>query len=514
MYALILTLFVAQLEVAPEEFFAPSEEVRSQILAALDGDAAHSSVAEAASKLEADWARVPQATALEDPMLEFDYFLRSSGGEGRYSVNLSQSIPWFGTRKFRGKVAESEANATDAAYKLTRLERIAEIKRAFAEYAFLDERTRIAMGQVSVLTSLGEIARSRYALGVGGQEDLLRIEMEEAKLQASYDCCALEKNALGGKLNEALGREAAPNPPFPQPMVLPPPPPPAPVVIARMRVANPMLAELEASIEAKDHEITLAKKKAWPDITVGVGYTDMKDVRAESRTGALLEAYDATLRLANPSVPMLPIAGSGATVGDRIRVLSDSRREAVEARTQGMMDLNSLVELENMLDNESMKDEVMVSAGINLPIWRKKIKAGIEEATHRKKAVEHGKRKTGVTLEGAAKMAIYGMEDGYRRLRLYDEHLLPQIKRTHETLQGAYAAGNEEGNFLDVMTTVQAMLQFEQERAQAIRDIHVAAADLELIMGGPWSSDESAEPAPFEQETNTPNATKHPEPEG
>lgn len=496
MHALLLTLLLAQADPAPPEFFAPNDEVRGYILQTIDGDTRHPALNTMIEEHQAGLQRVPQATALDDPMLQFNYYARSSGGEGRYSVMVSQMFPWFGTRKARGQKAEAEADATLAQFYAERNERIAAIKKAYADYAFLGERTRIAMEQVEVLAALEDVARSRYALGIGGQEDLLRIGIEEAKLQASYDCCALEKAMRAGALNEAMGREASEDLPFPQPMELPPPPPPAPVVLARIRVANPAFNQLDATIESREHEITIARKMGRPNITVGMSYTDMKDLRNEPRAGAVLDALDSGRRLVNPARPPLPPPIEGSTTLERaqsaIGNASALRREGVDALLGGAMDLKSLVELENAFDNMKMKDEIMVSVGVNLPIWRKKVRAGIEEARHMKQAAEHEKRQTAVTLEGAAKLAIFGMEDGYRRLRLYDDHVLPQARRTYETLQSAYASGTGDVGFIDVLTSVQALLVYEEERAEAVRDIHVAAADLELIMGGPWTAEESA----------------------
>ncbi|MBM3290656.1 MAG: TolC family protein, partial [Candidatus Hydrogenedentes bacterium] len=273
--------------------------------------------------------------------------------------------------------------------------------------------------------------------------------------------------------------------------------------------ANPALDGLDAMIESKDSAIALARKKGKPDFTVGVSYTDMKDVRNEPRLGAFLDAMDAVPRLIQPKFVQTPLLPQGATLLDRALAFSEFGNGLREDAIQGMMDVNSLVELENAFDNQKMKDEVMVSVEMNVPIWRRKVKAGIEEAEHMKSAAQHDKRRTLVELEGAAKMAIFGIEDGYRRLKLYDEKLLPQVKQTYETLEGAYAAGNAEAGFLDVLMTVQTKLEFEEERAEAVRDIHAASADLELILGGPWSANgpATAPAAP------TPGPSPEPSPE-
>jgi len=509
--SLALLLIVAQADAPAPEFFAPNEELRGYIVQGVEGGARHPMLDAAIEEYQAGVERVPQEKALDDPMVEATYWTRSSAGEGRYSIMMSQMFPWFGTRKARGQMAGAEADAKLAEFRSLRNERIADIKKAYVEYWFLAERTRISIEQVDVLSSLEEVVRSRYALGIGGQEDLLRIEMEQAKLQAGYDCCALERAARVGKLNEAIGREAGDDLPLPQAMVLPPMPPPTPVLLARIRVANPAIEGLDAAIEGKDTAIVLARKKGKPDVTVGVSYTDMKDLRNEPRTGAFVDALGATSRLVQPRFVQTPLLPQGATVVDRALAYSSFQKEGLATALDGTMDVNSLVELENAFDNQKMKDEVMVSVGMNVPIWRKKVKAGIEEAEHMKSAAQHDKRKTLVAFEGAAKMAVFGIEDGYRRLKLYDEKLLPQVKRTYETLEGAYAAGNAEAGFLDVLTTVQTKLEFEEQRAEAVRDIQLAAADLEFLIGGPWSANEPAAPAASDANA-TPEPGPSPEP--
>lgn len=512
MTSILFVLFLAQADPPLAEFFAPNEEVRGYITQAIEGDSSHPMLSAAMEEYLAGVQRVPQEKSLDDPMMQMTYWTRSSGGEPRYSIMMQQMFPWFGTLKMRGMKAQQEADSKLAMFRAGRNELIAEIKRSYAEYWFLAERQRITLDQVDVLKSLEDVVRSRYALGIGGQEDLLRIEMEEAKLQNIYDRIAVEQGARAGKLNEALGREAATELPLPQAMELPPPPPPAPIVLARIRVANPMLDQLDAMIESRESEITLARKKGRPNLTVGLSYTDMKDMRNEPRLGPFLDALGATQRLVQPQVKTLPAPADGESILDRLQEVANFREEIVAGNIDGMMDLNSLIELENAFDNQKAKDEVMISVGMNLPIWRSKVRAGVKEAEHMKSAAMHEKRKTLVELEGAAKMAIYGIEDGYRRLKLYDETLLPKSKRTYETLQTGYATGNTDAGFLDVLTTVQTILEFDEQRAEALRDIQIAAADLEFLLGGPWSASESA-PLESTTEKPSPESVSQPSPE-
>jgi outer membrane protein TolC len=163
--------------------------------------------------------------------------------------------------------------------------------------------------------------------------------------------------------------------------------------------------------------------------------------------------------------------------------------QSSESLLGGLMNLNRLVELENAFDNQKMRDEVMVSLEMNLPIYRRRIRAGIREARHRENSARHEKHRRTLELHAAAQMAVFGMEDARRRLNLLDSTLLPQAQQTYEALLASYASGSMEADVLDLLSSVQMLLDFELEKAQVKRDLQVAAAELEMLMGGPWASE-------------------------
>jgi len=52
-------------------------------------------------------------------------------------------------------------------------------------------------------------------------------------------------------------------------------------------------------------------------------------------------------------------------------------------------------------------------------------------------------------------------------------------------VQASYGV-NAGASFLDVLESVRRLLDFDLEKAAAVRDLQNAAADLERLMGGPW----------------------------
>jgi outer membrane protein TolC len=441
MLMVLLVVVCAAEEVQQPSFYAGNEELRQYLI-----EAAEKNPGLKARYFEwkAAMEKIPQVTTLEDPMFGYAQFLQSD--TYIYTAMVEQKFPWFGTLRTRGDKALAEADAVLAKLHAARNELLAEVKRAYFEYAFLGQSLDIVRSQADTLKEVEEIVKARYALGFGIQADLYRVQIEKDKLEDQHKGLLQSKPALAAKLLEALGREAAEEPEWPQPAEFPPSPPEASVVLARIRTANPDLAAMQHMIEAWDKQVVLARKTGYPDFTLGLEYDGMKNM--------MTTQYDP------------------ATA-------------------------------QNTTESKDAPDMVMVSLKVNLPIWRKRVKAGIREAEQMRDAAEHEKRRATLSYDSAARMALYNIQDALRRYHLYSDVIVPEEKQTYESLKASYITGGgamESGGteFLDIQRTVGDLFEFQLEQARAARDVQVACAELEMLMGQPWTSDE-APPAALEQ---------------
>jgi len=89
-------------------------------------------------------------------------------------------------------------------------------------------------------------------------------------------------------------------------------------------------------------------------------------------------------------------------------------------------------------------------------------------------------------------MALYNYQAAQRQYNLYEDVLLPESQLIYENLQTGYGLG-EMADFVDLIESVNNMLEFQLEQARATRDLHAAAAQLERLMGGPWANDAVSE---------------------
>lgn len=470
--AVMITLWIlagADAEVEPPAYFAGNEELHAYLLEAAE---AHPGLRARYEEWLAALQRIPQVTALDDPMFTYGQFLQSE--MNRFRVMFSQMFPWFGTLRARGERAAAEADAALERFYAERNRVFADVKRAYFEYAFLGEGIRVTEAQAQVLIYMEDIVRSKLALGLARQDELLRVAIEQEQLQDQYRGLLQFKPALMAQLNQALGREVLEERPWPQKAEFPPPLPPAPIVLARIRVANPELRAFDDLIQSREKEVVLAKKMGYPDFTVGIEYMSVSKPR-QMRPDRIS--------------PMTLMGAMG---------LSEGLSGATPVHPLGLAtNLYAIgTTREPMAFSDGGEDEIVLSLSVNLPIWRKRIRGGIQEARLMASATGHEKRLKTLSLDSAAQMAIFQVQDGERRYRLYEDTLLPEALQTYDSVQTAYSTGLSDASFLDVMESIRRLLEFELEQARAARDWQTGAAELEFLMAGPWSAQTEETGAP------------------
>lgn len=468
-------LAIAVLLTAPDVEVEPTrdDELRDYLIEAADR---HPRLRAQYESWMAALERVPQVKSLEDPTLTYTQFVQSD--MSIFRARLTQKFPWFGTRKTRGDRAKSDAETKLQELYTARNRVLADVTSAYYLYWYLGDQIRITETQAEILTFTEETASAKFALGLTGEVDLLRVQIEQTQLQDRYETLQAARPAASARLALAVGRPPGEELPWPVVNDLPADPPPAPVLAARLRTTNPELRGMEHAIAAAESSITLAKKAGYPNITIGIEYGGIskpRKVRPERPFPATLNTgykYGATNRMnvrtalgqvfsGQPLTP--PAAVSGSRIIDAY-TLANAR--------------------EPFVTSDGGDDNISISIGLNLPIWRGRIRAGVAEAKHRTANAEHQQIAHGLELESQVRIERFELMDAKRRHRTVDEQLVPQAEAIHESLQSAYASGDPDADFLDVLDSIQTLLDFELERARAFRDAHLAAAELERILGG------------------------------
>lgn len=221
-------------------------------------------------------ARVRAAGALADPMLSVSAAPRTFGsamGTGS-DIEISQSLPWWGTLDARKQEARAEAEAQRHDLEALRLRLAALARGAFADWVFVHRALEINAANRSVIASLRRIAAVRYASGRAPQEDVLQADVERTLLEQQRLEWRRQISVVQARMNALLDR--SPGAPVPAAAELPEPsrlPPQS--AFLRRALSQPGLQALEAEERAAQAGERLARKRRYPEFRVSAGYNNM-----------------------------------------------------------------------------------------------------------------------------------------------------------------------------------------------------------------------------------------------
>jgi outer membrane protein TolC len=238
-----------------------------------NGDIAASSAA-----AEAATFRIEPARTLPDPFLSFNY--QNDGwafslGEREMTflgATFAQPLPWPGKLRLAGEEAASRAQQISAGtVGRARLSVEGRVRRAYFEYlsarevlALVDERERS-------WREVFEVARDRYAAGVGAQQDVLRAQVEVLRLdEARADETARLENRRA-ELDRLVGRPMDAAMETSQRLEYRPEVPSLPLLVDAVRERSPELAAFARGIEADRSRVQLTKKEFLPDFVASGG---------------------------------------------------------------------------------------------------------------------------------------------------------------------------------------------------------------------------------------------------
>ncbi|MEZ5396186.1 MAG: TolC family protein [Bryobacterales bacterium] len=123
-------------------------------------------VREAFAHYQAARARVPQATALPDPMLSVTQHARTPEtrvGPQTTLVSVSQRFPWFGKLSDQGKLAAKRASVQAELYEARRAEVVRQLKLAYFDLRYIDQALVIAGEETELLEHYETLAQARYS---------------------------------------------------------------------------------------------------------------------------------------------------------------------------------------------------------------------------------------------------------------------------------------------------------------------------------------------------------------
>jgi len=244
----------------------------------------------AEKKWEVFKEKIPQAYALEDPMLGFGIvslptnFSFKDEDMTMKEFSISQKFPFPGKRPLMKQMAEKEAEAvsTEIKEKINRI--VKEVKTAYYDLSHVYRATEVAQRNKKILEDFSKIAETRYSVGEGIQQDVLKSHIEVSKMVDELIMLGQRKKALEAKLKALLNRPPETQMGEPEEVIFRK----LPLTLEELQKMalemNPTLKGMKKMIEAKEKAHALAKREYYPDFNLKLAYGQRDNMRESDGT--------------------------------------------------------------------------------------------------------------------------------------------------------------------------------------------------------------------------------------
>jgi outer membrane protein TolC len=353
--------------------------------------------------------KIPQATSLEDPKLAFMQYLERSM-ETQQELGVMQMFPYPGKLTLRGQVESAEAEALRKELEKARLDLRAEVKDAFFEYYYLEQTIRINSENLDLLKHFESVATARYGVGRGGNQDVIKAQVELGKLENELRNLQDSRMPVRARLNATMNR--------------------------------PTSAPLPPPLEVNAQQVTLEAEAL---------------LQGAFRGNPELQAIDARIRKANGQVAL-------------------ARKEYLPDFSLGLNWMNANNRME-----ESMGDEYVASIEMNLPVYRKRIAAMVQEAQSGVQEFQSMRQETQNRVAVDLQDQLYKLRNAERQLNLLADLLVPKARQSLQITETSYSSG--QSSFLELVDTERELLMFQESYYRSIADYMQALAKIEPLAG-------------------------------
>jgi len=242
-------------------------------------------------KVRAYKERPAQAESLDDPRLKFsivnvpvDSFRLNQEPMTQKQISIMQKFPFPGKLSLKGAMAEQELEIVKKEYLEKRNEIIKQVKVVYNNLSFIKKAIEITENNRELLKEFIKIAETKYAVGKGLQQDVLKSQVELSRMIDRLISLRQKKQTMTARLNTLLNRptqmpfedveeisQTGFNLTFEG--------------LRQIAVGNrPVLLGLRHLINRYRFAYRFAKKDYYPDFDVGIGYGQRDDSSTAERT--------------------------------------------------------------------------------------------------------------------------------------------------------------------------------------------------------------------------------------
>ncbi len=336
-----LAVCFSLLTTIPEKSLAEKLSLDSLIAEALR---ANPDLRSAEYRYKAFEAKIPQAGSLPDPVLKAtasnlptDSWSLDQTPMSGVELMFSQKIPFPGKLGLAKNSTRSMAQKTKEDYESTRNFILSELKKNYYQLYFLQRSIEITQKNKLLLEDFARIASTRYSVGKGVQQDVLRAQVEVSKMIDKLISLEEMEKTIQAKINILLNRNpqeslgVVPDLAFEELDY-------SEEELQNLALKdNPYLKGRGFLVQSSQSNYALAKRDYWPDFTLSLSYRLRDEVEMDPVRGVDFFSFSASLDL-----PLYFWTKQKRKVQERKLELESSRRKYESAQNKIKLGISRL----------------------------------------------------------------------------------------------------------------------------------------------------------------------------
>ncbi len=228
--------------------------------------------------------RPSQAGALPNPSITLglmniptDSFDFKQEAMTQKTIGIMQTFPYPGKRGLKRAVAEKEVVRSKEGLEILKLRIVREVKETYFSLYLVGRSIEVIERNQRLLRDFIRIAETKYSVGKGIQQDVLKAYVELSKMKEKLITLEEKKAVFSARLGYLLNRPTETT--FEVPTELEPGHRDVSKenLLARIYESHPVLKGMKAAIEREEKAHLLAKKGYYPDFNVSLQYGQRDD---------------------------------------------------------------------------------------------------------------------------------------------------------------------------------------------------------------------------------------------
>ncbi len=227
----------------------------------------------AKARVEASRYNTLQSGVLPDPRFSAQYYIEpveTRTGPQNAAFGLSQTIPWFGKLDMQRERSKSNAAISETRLNGVQVGVAKRVKQIYLEYGFVGQSQKIIRDNVELLNYLENVIRTQYANGKASYGDILKIQIELAKIEDRAKSLKDYEAPIRVQLNSLIGSPPEIARPVPAKLLNTTLALSGTDIIRYANDNSPVLQEAVEMISGARTDLSLAGKNYYPDFTISV----------------------------------------------------------------------------------------------------------------------------------------------------------------------------------------------------------------------------------------------------